>query len=152
MVNTNAMDKSKRQPATKRDTVQIMRGALPEERVGETLAALEAESHRHAFFQEPYGLRAALADARTKLLLVGADEAALPGLVEAIRAASTQDVHIPVLLYFTQPPAGDVRELLVPEVDDFLLPPLNVKDLLLRVGRLAERMRERVTTSCPTSA
>jgi DNA-binding NtrC family response regulator len=129
-----------------RDTIQIGRlnGALHAEQIRVVVECLEADGHRCAVFDGFDGIGLVQRDQRTKLLFLGAADADLPRLVEAIRAAHRDDFHVPLLLYLTQRPPDD-NGLLVPEIDDFLLEPLNLQDLRLRVRRLLQRFAIEVT-------
>ncbi|HEX5604759.1 MAG TPA: sigma-54 dependent transcriptional regulator, partial [Pyrinomonadaceae bacterium] len=76
---------------------------------------------------------AALSRPETRLLLAaaGTDTAQL---VDAIKSHPSEH-DVPVLVYLSQP-GPDALESVLPEVDDFLLSPLSLRDLRLRVNRL----------------
>lgn len=122
-----------------RDTIQIMGGVFEPAQLRELVESLEAAEHRCAVFEGVEGISAALTSARTKLLFVGADDGDLSSLAAALRVSRTGEADIPVLLYFKQCPlsAGEVSP--IQEIDDFLLPPLKISDMLVRVKRLLQR-------------
>ncbi len=123
-----------------RDTIQVggLNGALHAEQLRLLVDCLEADGHRCAVFDGFDGIPLVRRNRRTKLLFLGAADTDLPRLIEAVRADHRGVPRVPVLLYLKQRPR-DGNELVVPEIDDFLLETLDLQDLRLRVRRLLQR-------------
>src|ERR1043165_7945749 len=127
-----------------RDTLQVMRGTLPPELLTELACRIEAGGGRCVVFDNFEGVRAALDNPRSKMLFleVGGDMAG--GLAEIIGPGGRGNVHdIPVLVYMRELLSSGDQEKLVCEIDDFILAPLNLDDLYLRIRRLLRRSSER---------
>lgn len=124
----------------KPDAIKIMRQAFSPEELGMLLERLEAEGHRCEVFDD---LEAAFGDARTKLLLLGATEESWNDLIESVRSDAHNLHGAPILVYFKGTPGGVCKEMLIPEIDDFLLAPLNLQDVHLRIKRLTRQFEAR---------
>lgn len=139
----NVSSKKKSSPLIKRDTVQIMGDAFHPEQLRALVDCLEGDGHRCLVFNGKAEIHAALSGARTKLLLLGAAEDEAAHLIEAIRQRPSHTPHIPVIVYFTKTQRGSKDEILHPVFDDFLLEPLNLNDVRLRVRRLEQQLVDR---------
>lgn len=73
------------------------------------------------------------------MLLVKAEDEDLSPLVQALRAGTGNSSGVPILAYFQQLTIQHKIEVLPPEIDDFLLGPLNLHDTYLRIRRLVQR-------------
>lgn len=121
------------------DTVQIWCDGLPAEQLREMLEALRGAGHLCTSFEGIEGARAALSDPRTKLLLFGSDDEEGRNLAEITRAASASTHDVPILVYCDHRVPADLDEVLSRDVDDFILGPLNIRALRLKVNRLTQR-------------
>lgn len=129
-------------PATARDTIQIMRDVFEPEQLQQVIACLQEDGYCCAIFEDVEGLRSVINESRTSLLFVGAtSKEELAELVSAIRFQGGRTVDIPVLLYF-KGALQQLDALLLPEIDEFLLDPLNLDDMRLRVRRLLQQNRD----------
>jgi two-component system response regulator GlrR len=111
---------------------------LPEELAG-LREYLNKDGYACVTFKGLNGVRAALSDPSTAVLVVKADEVDVSPLIEVLRAEPGNLFGIPVLACFKQPAAHHKIEMLPPEIDDFLLEPFNRHDTSLRIRRLARR-------------
>ncbi|HLL15869.1 MAG TPA: sigma 54-interacting transcriptional regulator [Pyrinomonadaceae bacterium] len=112
-----------------------MRGIFEPELLSDAVSTLESAGYRCVIFDEET-LRDAFRDAQTGLVLLGATCDELPRLLEALRSCKrSESTDIPVLLYYRQQ-SDRIEEVLLPEIDDFLLAPMNLNDLLMRAQRL----------------
>jgi two-component system response regulator GlrR len=111
------------------------------ERLLKLVKSLEAEGYRCIVSEGFADLRASLSDPATKLLLLGVTESSLSDLIKEIRADGGGLHGIPVAVYLKQHEPGVEKDLLLPEIDDFLLEYLDPAVLLLRIRRLAQRRR-----------
>ena len=121
-----------------RDTVHIMRDAFEPDQLSDVIEVLEEDGHRHTAFGGFDGIQTALADPSIKLLLLGVVDGELSHLVEALKSSPRGVYDVPVLVYFKGNLAASLEDLLAPEIDDFLLEPLNLRDISLRVNRLTQ--------------
>ncbi|HEY9404793.1 MAG TPA: sigma-54 dependent transcriptional regulator [Pyrinomonadaceae bacterium] len=118
-----------------RDTIHIMRGIFEPELLSDAVSTLQSAGYRCVIFDEE-ALRDAFRDAQTGLVLLSATCAELPRLLEALRTCKRNESNdIPVLLYYRQQ-SDRIEEVLLPEIDDFILAPMNLNDLLMRAQRL----------------
>lgn len=102
---------------------------------------MEAEGY-HCVVSEGFAdLRACLTNPRIKLLLLGVTESSLPDLANEIQADRGGLHEVPVVVYLKHHAPRIEENLLLPEIDDFLLEDLSPRVLLLRIRRLAERYR-----------
>ena len=114
------------------DIVQIMRDGFELEQLNQIVAAL-TEDGNHCTVFDRTGIRGALANPKTKLLLITVATGETSELIKLLRPhASGRDV--PLLVYFSSP--ENQEETFGPQIDDFLMAPLNLRDLCLRVKRL----------------
>ncbi len=116
-----------------------MRGILAPEALQELTDWLGEVGLDFTFFEGPGQVKAAISDPNTKLLFVGIDDDELPSLTETLRAGMPAGSHIPVLVLLKQCPATATDKLLVPEIDDFILGPVNLPYLRLRITKLLQR-------------
>lgn len=123
----------------KRDTIHIIRDTFQSEQFGDIIGCLAGEGHRCVTHEGLDQICTALGDQRSKLLCLGVSGHELPSLVERIRAGAGKALEVAVLVYLKQPLSGNERELLAPEISDFFLEPLNLRDMCLRVNRLMKQ-------------
>ena len=122
------------------EVIQIRRDVFQPDQLGQIVEALKEEGFRCELFEGLSGIDAALSNVETQLLLIGVADNETPQLIELIKSHSgSRDV--PVMVYFSQPGACEL-EACCPEIDDFLSPPLNLRDLCLRVNRLVHKFAE----------
>ena len=114
-------------------TIQIMRDGFQLDQLDRIVEALKQDGYTCALLTGSSELGAAFSNPQTRLLLTAAatDPA---NLSESIKT-HCREHDVPVLVYLNQP-GPDCFESVLPEVDDFLLAPLNLRDLQLRVNRL----------------
>lgn len=125
-----------------RQVIQIMRDVFEPEQLQNIVECLEGEGHCCELFDGYEQISNILSNPRTKLLLTGALEDDLIRLVTALRQSVTNYRKIPVLVYLQKPVSGEDEKWLLTAVDDFLLKPLNLKSLLLRVRLLEHSVKE----------
>ncbi len=130
-------------PHHQRDTIQIMRNTFQPEQLAGLSECLKEEGYRCATFDGFESLQAALSDPSTSLLLVKATDEELPRLTEAIRAKPGNQFEIPILVYLEQLTLHHGIELLSTDIDDFLLEPMDLHDICLRIRRLTRRFTAR---------
>ena len=114
-------------------TIQIMRDGFQPDQLDRIVEALKEDGYTCALFTGCSEIGAAFSNPQTRLLLAAAG-ADTTQLVDAIKSHRSE-YDVPVLVYLSQP-GPDAFESVLPEVDDFLLAPLSVRDLRLRVNRL----------------
>lgn len=122
-----------------RDTIHLMADAFQPEQLQALIACLEADGHRCAIFHGLESLNAVISDSRCQLILTGVNNSELPHLIKAIRASSKRTPAVPIILYF-KGLVTRMRDLFVPEFDDFFFEPLNVQSVRLRVNRLLHHL------------
>lgn len=127
-----------------RNTIRIMRDVFDAAQLIDLVECLEADGHRCSLFDGPAQIHNALTDPETVLLILGATESTLPVLVEAVKVDSGHVNNIPVLVYFKQCLRENCEEMLAPEIDDFILDPLNLESVRWRVQRLIQQFSERL--------
>src|SRR5689334_15677388 len=115
-------------------TIQIMRDGFQPDQLERIAEALKEDGHDCALFTGCSEMGAAFSSPQTRLLLLAAAEPDMAEMVEAIKSHRSEH-DVPVLVYLSQP-CPDAFESVLPEVDDFLLAPLNLRDLRLRASRL----------------
>jgi two-component system, NtrC family, response regulator GlrR len=81
--------------------------------------------------------------AEVKLLIVGADDEDLPDLLSWIPDANDSGLFVPILVCLAHSPSQNYEFLFAPEIDDFLLPPLHLPDIQLRVNRLLQQQSKK---------
>ena len=136
-----------------RDTVQILNGIFDAEQLRQVIECLEEDGHRCATFDEVEGAWAAPADPHTCLHLIGNTKDRDSCLVKRFRAGIENTAGVPILAYLQGCPAAgekemkllsaEERELFLGKADDFLLAPLSLYDMRLRVNRLVRHFTER---------
>src|SRR5262245_1575924 len=119
----------------KYDTIQIMRDGFGPDQLNQIVDALTEDGHHCSVFDRS-GIRATLANPKTKLLLVGIGTGEAAELIRVIRSHSAER-EVPLLVYFSS--QENEVDSFEPEIDDFLLAPLSLRDLCLRVKRLTRR-------------
>lgn len=127
------------QTPTNPDLIQIMGGVFNPEQLAQVIKQLEEDGHCCTIFDGLKGLRSALCNPRTKLLLLGAVNSEIPQLIEIFRSNSANGRDIPILFCFKESFPENEAELLISHVDDFLIGPFNVRDICLRVSCLQSR-------------
>lgn len=128
----------------KPEKIQIINLRLPSVQLREIVETLAQEGHLCIVSETMETAAEALSQAGTKLLLVGAADVDLPDLVSQIRSVKGQAPRVPILVCLTQPPSKDHKFLFSPEIDDFLLPPLHLSDVRLRVQRLIQQQNKKM--------
>ena len=116
-------------------TIQIMRDGFEAEQLNQIVAVLTEDGHHCSVFDRTE-IRATVANPKTKLLLVTVAAAEAADLIKAIRSNSAER-DVPLLVYFSS--AENEVEAFESEVDDFLIAPLSLRDLCLRLRRLTRR-------------
>ncbi len=76
-----------------------------------------------------------------KLILLGVADEDLPELLAEIRVINGQTSRVPVLVCLNQQPSKNSEVLISPEIDDFLILPLHLSALRLRIQRLVRQSR-----------
>jgi DNA-binding NtrC family response regulator len=125
--------------ANGRDTIQVLRSHFTSGELRELESGLQLAQHRSQVSQE---LDTALRDSRTKLLLTAVEEENWPKLIESIRALPTPR-SFPILGVVRQSLYNSNIDLLVPEIDDLLIEPVNVQNVCFRIERLTEQYSKR---------
>jgi DNA-binding NtrC family response regulator len=136
----------------KPDKIQIVNLSLPPAQLREIVETLAQEGHLCLVSEAIETVAEALSQPSTKLLLVGAVDVDLPRLLATIRAADGHISSIPVLVCYAQPPSSNYESLFASEIDDFLLPPLRLSDVRLRVQRLMQQQDKKVNTGATSQA
>ncbi|HEX8846867.1 MAG TPA: sigma-54 dependent transcriptional regulator [Pyrinomonadaceae bacterium] len=139
--DSSKQDHKKSPPSAARDTVQIMSDAFQPAQLQELLEGLALDGHNCSVFTGTNGIEPALDHPRTKLLFLGSAEDDLTPVLDVLRSRSTGAPEIPVILYLKKSQCDIDQHL--PEVDDFLLEPLNMSDIRLRVRRLMRAISEK---------
>lgn len=122
-----------------RNTVRVMYDLSEPQQLLDLVKCMEAEGYQCLVSEGFASLRAGLTDPDTTLLLLGVTESSLPDLVNKIRADGGGVHEVSVVVYLKQHQPSIEKDLLLPEVDDFLLEYLNPRVSLLRIRRLTER-------------
>ena len=128
-------------PAQKSETktIQIVGLSTFPELLRDLVKSLNAEGYRCLMSDSYEAFDPGGRHPDNKLFLVGAALDDLSRLLGVIRAVPDHVPSVPVLVCLSDSPSSLPVELLAPEIDDFLLPPLSVDDLLLRMRRLLLR-------------
>src|SRR6266436_234097 len=138
-MKSSKADKTKAKPANleKAEAIQTpMLSIFQAGDLSEMLEGLEADGHRCEVFDDVFD---ALRSPNARLFLLQATEQNWPILVEALTSDCSNLQRAPVLVCFTGPLWNTREDLLAPGIDDFLLDPLNLQELRLRVTRLVEQ-------------
>lgn len=128
----------------KPEKIQVINLRLPSVQLQEIVETLSQDGHICSVSETIEAAIQALSQPETKLLLVGAADTDLPGLLTQIRSARDRAVPVPILVCLTQPPSKYQKSLFSLEIDDFLLPPLLLSDIRLRVQRLIQKQNEKM--------
>jgi two-component system, NtrC family, response regulator GlrR len=136
-----------------RDTVQII-GSFDTFELKKLIQCLEEDGHVCKVLEDASESFAAFDDPRTRLLLIGLSIEDVSNWVEELQAKNLNSAGVPILAYFKEPSLAnkeawipaDRKELLLHAIDDFLLPPLSLYDMRLRVHRLTQRFTEKEDT------
>jgi two-component system response regulator GlrR len=116
-----------------------MKDAFHPEQLIELVGGLKEDKHHCSFFTNVSEINAVISSPNTKMLIVGNKSIELPLLVETVRNSSINGTRVPIIYYLRQSPGDFKEKLLFSSVDDFLLDPLNMLDLRLRIKRLERR-------------
>ncbi len=123
----------------KRNTIQIMSDGFTPEQLNELIDCLERDGTHCSVFEGTRRVSSALANPCTRLLLVACTEKDVQRLRDAICSSSDNGItNIPIMVYLKEL-SGSAAELLIPEIDDFLLDPLSMDEVCLRVHHLLQR-------------
>lgn len=117
------------------DTIKMMRDGFQPAELDQIVEGLEADGHSCALFEGLSEIGAALSNPGTGLLLIASATTDTTSLIEAKKSHSGEG-DVPLLVYFSGIRQISVGDVVRPEIDDFLLAPLSVADLRLRVNRL----------------
>ncbi|HEV2863887.1 MAG TPA: sigma-54 dependent transcriptional regulator [Pyrinomonadaceae bacterium] len=120
-------------------TIQIVADALRSDELLRLIASLEEEGHSCRVAED---VETALSNPGAKLLFIAADESNWPAMNEALRARASGVRDTPVLSYFKESLYNGSGDLLTPEIDDFLLEPLCLRNVCLRVNRLMKEVSD----------
>lgn len=129
----------------KSDKIQLINLRLPSAQLREIVEMLAQDDHDCAVSDTLEATSEALTQPGTQLLLIGAVDTDLPDLLLTIREANGKAGRVPVLVCLAQPPSKHHDSLLATEIDDFLLPPLHLSDVRLRVQRLVRQQDKKVS-------
>ena len=124
------------------NTIEIMRDGFQPAELDEIVEGLEADGHPCELFEGHSEIEAALSNLRIGLLLVSSSTTDTTNLIDTIKSCGGES-DMPLLVYFSQADQICAEDIVRPEIDDFLLAPLSVADLRLRVNRLLGRFRRR---------
>ena len=139
-----------------------MSGVFEVEQLQGVVNCLEEDDYQCLMFEGFEGIQAALNNPRTSMLLIGKTNDASSGWIEMLQS-DIENVHeVPILAYFQESSPGsyarlrtpsEIKEMLWEQIDDFLLAPLSIFDLHLRIHRLAQRFAEKqdVVRECQSS-
>lgn len=141
-------------PAVCRDTIQILSGSFDTCELEGLVQCLEEDGHVCKVFAELGETRRALSDPHTRLLVIGLSMENVLTCIEELQADNLNSANVPIIAYFKEPSLAskeawlpvDRKELLLHVIDDFLLPPLSLYDMRLRVHRLTQRFSEKEDT------
>lgn len=141
-------------PVVLRDTIQIIRGSFEARELEGVVQSLEDDGHACNVFADAGESDRALRDPRTRLLLIGLSIDQVSKWVKELQAENLNSAGVPILAYFNESTLAhteawitqDRKELLLHGIDDFLLPPLSLSDMRLRVHRLTKRFTEKEDT------
>lgn len=118
---------------THRDTVYIMGDAFDPGHLSDLKSWLREDGYVCAMFAGEVGLRDAAADPRALLLLLGS-RGELSRLCFTLRSLNAGGHDVPVMVYLKGGASFDIKAL-PPEIDEFLVDPLSMQDVRLRVRR-----------------
>jgi two-component system, NtrC family, response regulator GlrR len=120
-------------------SIQIMRDGFQPDQLDRIVEALREDQQRCSFFSNVSEINAVISSPNTKMMIVGNQAVELPLLVETISNSSLNVPRVPIIYYLKQSTADFKEKLLFSSADDFLLDPLNIQDLRLRIKRLESR-------------
>lgn len=121
--------------------VQIVNRRLSPTQVREIVETLGQEGY-FCVISETMDESSAEPVSGVKLILLGAADEDLPGLLTTIRAFNRRPSRVPVLVCLSQPPSKNAELLISPEIDDFFILPLHLSALRLRIQRLLRPNRK----------
>lgn len=113
-----------------------MRDAFEPEQLQSIIECLEGSGYRCEVLSDFDQIPAALSSPRTQLLLTGTCDSDLSPLLKPLNENSRSHAPTPVLVYLDKPVTGQGEEWLLHNVSDFIMKPLNLTALLLRIRRL----------------
>lgn len=151
---TSTHQVSEESPVVCRNTVQILSGSFDSRELEGLVQCLEADGHLCNVFADVGETRQALSNPHTRLLVIGLSMENVLRWIEELQAENLNSANVPIIAYFKEPSLAnkeawlpaDRKELLLHGIDDFLLPPLSLYDMRLRVHRLTQRFSEREDT------
>lgn len=133
----------------KPDKIQIVNLRLPSAKLQEIVETLGQEGHLCVISEELESMADMLPREDIKLVLVGASELELPSLLSQIRSVKKLVPSAPIMVCLAQSPTEHSEVLFAPEIDDFLLPPLHLSDIRLRVQRLLQHQNKKANEGFP---
>jgi len=127
----------------KPEKIQIVNLSLPLAQLREVVEALGKEGHLCIVSETLEAAGEALSQPGIGLLLIGATAQDMPEVLASLRTVKGKASSIPVLVCLAEPPSKNYESLFTPEIDDFLLPPLHLSDVRLRVQRLLRQQNRK---------
>lgn len=127
----------------KPDKIQIVNVRMPSVQLREMVEMLAQEGYLCIVSETLEAAAEGLSQPGTKLLLVGAADTDLPDLLSKVRSVNGQTIPVPILVCLTQPTSKYCEPLFAPEINDFLLPPVHLSDVRLRVQRLIKQQSQK---------
>ena len=122
--------------------IEIITDGFQPTELDQIVEALEASGHRCFLRDGVTEMGATASPVKTELLVAASATTETSGLIETIKTCPDRN-DVPLLVYFLQSGQTGMEDSLRSEIDDFLMAPLNVDDLLLRVNRLTGRCNRR---------
>lgn len=148
---TSTQQVLKDSPVICRDTIQILCGSFDNCELEGLVHCLDEDGYVCNVFADAGETQQALSNPRTRLLLIALSMDNVLKWVNELQAENLNSAGVPILAYFKEPSLAtkeawfppDRKELLLHSIDDFLLPPLSLYDMRLRVHRLTQRFSEK---------
>ncbi|HKY27764.1 MAG TPA: sigma-54 dependent transcriptional regulator [Pyrinomonadaceae bacterium] len=125
------------------DIVEILTDGFQPTELDQIVEALESSGHRCLLRDGVSEMGATVSTVKTELLLAASATNETSSLIESIKSCCPDRYDVPLLVYLLQSGPVGMEGALRTEIDDFLLAPLNLDDLLLRVNRLTGRCNRR---------
>lgn len=122
--------------------IQIMRNLKESDQLTRMVEYLEANGSPCEFF-DGCELDSALSNPRTAVIFVGAINGDLTTAINTIERSAAPGQNVPILFYLQQPISDDDEEWLLTAVDDFVVEPLNLESLRLRIRRLQRKTSQK---------